>query len=200
MSPADSGWQILGRGERDLPVSPSLGTRAGAMPEASGDSSSGTFGRKIMNWYLLSPDCIGLDGHMTTSESGAPILHVIADLPADSDLLQSGGCIIATSVFVDAIKGADLSGYSVEDCIVSLGDQFMEGYSENFPLPPMRRIVIEGTPFDDDFALDERGYPIVSSTVVQLLNAFRYNHSDTVVMFGGEAAERMIAHRRKSYK
>jgi len=38
MSPAASGWQIQDKGKNDLPVSPSLGTRAGATPEASGDS------------------------------------------------------------------------------------------------------------------------------------------------------------------
>jgi len=38
MAPADSGWQMRGKGENGLPVSPSLGARAGATPEASGDS------------------------------------------------------------------------------------------------------------------------------------------------------------------
>jgi len=38
MSPADPGWQMRGKGENGLPVSPSLGARAEATPEASGDS------------------------------------------------------------------------------------------------------------------------------------------------------------------
>jgi len=38
MASADSGWQMRGKGENGLPVSPSLGARAEAMPEASGDS------------------------------------------------------------------------------------------------------------------------------------------------------------------
>ncbi len=46
MPPADSGWQRQDRGENDLPVSSSLGTRAGVMAEASRDRSSGTLGQK----------------------------------------------------------------------------------------------------------------------------------------------------------
>jgi len=38
MSSADSGWQMRGKGQNGLAVSPSLGARAEAMPEASGDS------------------------------------------------------------------------------------------------------------------------------------------------------------------
>ena len=38
MTPANSGWQKRGKGENGLPVSPSLGARAEAIPEASGDS------------------------------------------------------------------------------------------------------------------------------------------------------------------
>jgi len=38
MFSADSGWQMRGKGENGLPVSPSLGAREEAMPEASGDS------------------------------------------------------------------------------------------------------------------------------------------------------------------
>ena len=38
MASADSGWQMRAKGENGLPVSPSLGARAEAMPEASGDS------------------------------------------------------------------------------------------------------------------------------------------------------------------
>jgi len=38
MASAYSGWQMRGKGEKGLPVSPSLGARAEPMPEASGDS------------------------------------------------------------------------------------------------------------------------------------------------------------------
>jgi len=38
MASANSGWHMRGKGENGLPVSPSLGARAEAMPEASGDS------------------------------------------------------------------------------------------------------------------------------------------------------------------
>jgi len=38
MASANSGWQMRGKGENGLPVSPSLGARAEATPEASGDS------------------------------------------------------------------------------------------------------------------------------------------------------------------
>lgn len=152
-----------------------------------------------MHWYLLSPDCIGLDSHMTTDDSGRPVLHVIADLPADSDLLQSGGCIIATSSFVEAIKNAGLSGYSTEACLVSLGEQFLDVYSEHLPLPSLYQLVIDGTPFTEDFSLDERGHLIVSSAVIRTLNNFRYNHSGTLILFGGADAESAIVHRRRSY-
>jgi len=46
MVPAESGWQMRGKGENGLPVSPSLGARAGTMPKASRDSSLGTLGKK----------------------------------------------------------------------------------------------------------------------------------------------------------
>ena len=42
MLPAISGWQMRDNGENGLPVSPSLGTRAGTMPKASRDRSLGT--------------------------------------------------------------------------------------------------------------------------------------------------------------
>jgi len=47
MVPADSGWQMRGKGENGLPVSPSLGARSGTMPKASRDRSPGTFGKEI---------------------------------------------------------------------------------------------------------------------------------------------------------
>jgi len=46
MASANSGWQMRGKGENGLPVSPSLGARAGVTPEASGGRSSRTFGKK----------------------------------------------------------------------------------------------------------------------------------------------------------
>jgi hypothetical protein len=152
-----------------------------------------------MNFYLLKPDCIGLDGHMSTSESGRPILHVVAELPADSDILLSGGCIIATAKFIEDAKKACLSGFSVEPCIVSLDDQFMVGYSDYYPLPELHRLLITGRPFEDDFSLSDRDYPIVSERVIQMLNGYRYNHSETEVLLGGNDAELAISHRRNSY-
>jgi len=153
-----------------------------------------------MLWYQLSPDCIGLDSRLTTSRFGVPILHVIAELPADSDLLCTIDCYLATPPLISAIRSSRLSGVAFEECIITLDDQFTDVYPDDYPISELQRLIVSGTPQLDDFALDQRGRLVVSEGVIQLLNLLNYNHCDSIVLSGGEQAEALLFHRRKSYK
>jgi len=107
MVPADPGWQMRGKGENGLPVSQSLGARAGTVPKASRDNSLGTFGKhkgpmriRIAN-FLIVPFLIGTCSfaEMTQPEASKIMSDIVF-------ALQTDGIYRSTSRSFDAVSNA----------------------------------------------------------------------------------------------
>lgn len=133
-----------------------------------------------MSVYLIKPEVAGGLGprtvmDRTTHPPRVDVLdHEFADWLGD-DLLETYPCFVVTQRLGDLLAASDLTGYRLDDVIVSTTDQFPELHPG--PLPVFHRLRVTGTPHTDDMWLDDRASLHVDDAALTVLRRARLAHA-----------------------
>lgn len=157
------------------------------------------------NFYRLEPDHFDELGEHAEYDTSKPFgeemghLHIHLRFPMEADLHQGYGVFVISSPLERTLREHKIYSYELTQCELTWEAELSAYYPELFPLPQFHRLRPTGAPMADDVALDD-GRLVVSDRFIEALNAHRYNHCETEVLSGGEAAEKLIEERRKSYR
>ncbi|MDF9451472.1 hypothetical protein [Bacillus toyonensis] len=151
-----------------------------------------------MNLYLLSPEVAGGHGEQTIYSveknigtegiSGkVQFLHYEFYGWLGDDLLESTPCFIVSEKLKNALLSSELKDFKLEECLISLSEEFQELYPDK-ELPNFWRLIPLGTVNHGNrnysewsghqFCLTPRGDLIVTEEVLSFLKSFTLKHCD----------------------
>ncbi|MFB6587896.1 hypothetical protein ACFCVQ_19990 [Bacillus thuringiensis] len=151
-----------------------------------------------MNLYLLSPEVAGGHGEKTIYSNEKNIgtegisgkvqfLHYEFYGWLGDDLLESTPCFIVSEKLKNALLSSELKDFKLEECLISLSEEFQELYPGK-ELPNFWRLIPLGTVNHENgdysewsghqFCLTIRGDLIVTEEVLSFLKSFTLKYCD----------------------
>ncbi|WP_416808984.1 hypothetical protein [Bacillus thuringiensis] len=151
-----------------------------------------------MNLYLLSPEVAGGHGEKTIYSNEKNIgtegvsgkvqfLHYEFYGWLGDDLLESTPCFIVSEKLKNALLSSELKDFKLEECLISLSEEFLELYPDkelsNFwRLIPLGTVNCENGNYSEwsghQFCLTTRGDLIVTEEVLSFLKSFTLKYCD----------------------
>ncbi|CAM4311373.1 hypothetical protein TU52_18515 [Bacillus cereus] len=155
-----------------------------------------------MNLYLLSPEVAGGHGEKTIYSKEKNIgtegvsgkvqfLHYEFYGWLGDDLLESTPCFIVSEKLKNALLSSELKGFKLEECLISLSEEFLELYPDkelsNFwRLIPLGTVNHENGNYSEwsghQFCLTTRGDLIVTEEVLSFLKSFTLKYCDILLL------------------
>lgn len=151
-----------------------------------------------MNLYLLSPEVAGGHGEHTVYGTEKNIgtegisrkvqfLHYEFYGWLGDDLLESTPCFIVSEKLKNALLSSELKDFRLEECLISLSEEFQELYPDK-ELPNFWRLIPLGTVNHENgnysewsghqFCLTPRGDLILTEEVLSFLKSFSLKYCD----------------------
>lgn len=131
------------------------------------------------HWYI-EPEVAGQLGVETEMDTSVhpPIvrrLHYQFDGWLGNELLEAFPCFIVTETLAKALAESPLTGWNVDDVLVTTSEVFDELHPR-MTLPAFRRLVVTGD-VDADFSIAGDHRLRVSDRALRLLRRFRIDHA-----------------------
>ena len=138
--------------------------------------------------FVLHPEVAGGMGHLTVLDraSHPPLvttLHYEFDDWLGDDLLETFPCFIVTRLLADALGVCGLTGFALDDVIVTTSDHFRE-IKPAFRLPEFRWLKPLGRPGVDDLGSATDASLVVSESALNVFRNFSIANCDVAAWNG----------------
>ena len=135
-----------------------------------------------MSFIVLGPEVAGGHGPKTLADRTvhpprvARLHYELAGWLGD-DLLESFPCFVVTARLADRLASVRLSGFRLDDVLITTSDEFKELYPAR-SLPDFRWLKITGRPGVDDFGLTPDQRLVVSDAALAVLGTLQITHAE----------------------
>ena len=135
-----------------------------------------------MKYYSLKPEVAGGWGPITVADTRVhpPVvkkLNYEFDGWLGDDILETFPCYIITKRLSDLLTVSPLTGYEIDDVVISYSETFMELYP-NKKMPTFFWLKIIGAAGIEDFGAENNNRLVVSETVMNLLARVQIKYCD----------------------
>jgi hypothetical protein len=137
-----------------------------------------------MTWHRLGPEVPGGWGEQTQADFRVhpPVvttLHVEFAGWLGDDLVESFPCYLVSHRLAEALSETALTGFVLDDVVVSLDPQFVSFFPEEAAaLPEWRWLRLIGTPWESDFWADTTAGLHVGDAALAVLVRFRLDQCE----------------------
>lgn len=135
-----------------------------------------------MTWHRLGPEVPGRWGEQTQADvSVHPPVVTTLDVEfagwLGDDLVETFPCYLVSHRLADALGATALTGFVLDDVVISLDPQFVRFFpDEAAAVTGWRWLRLIGTPFESDFWADTTARLHVSDAALAVLRGFRLDH------------------------
>ncbi len=144
-------------------------------------------------YFIIEPEVAGTLGKHTKREASVhpPVinkLHYIIENWLGDDIIAAFPVMLITEKLKKLIEDANLTGYEISDCELSISDNYLE-LKGNSEIPIFYWFKITSSFFETDFLLNQYHHLVVSEKALNILKNARIEEANILPIYSGKGFE-----------